>query len=144
MKTGRVAPEFVEFVPPNPAPGVLYVSTEYRTAVHACCCGCGRKVVTPLGPTDWRVTIKGTAVSLYPSIGNWNFPCQSHYWIRDGSVVWAEQWTPEKVAAGRRDDQRRKDAYYSAQRTPTPAQQLPTQTPSLWNRLVKAFLDFWR
>jgi hypothetical protein len=141
MRTERLVPEFVEFVPTNPAPGVLYVSTEYCTAVHACCCGCGRKVVTPLGPTDWRVSARGTTVSVYPSVGNWNFPCQSHYWIWDGAVVWAEQWTPEKIAAGRRADQRRKDAYYRQQAKPTPQ---PTQAPSLWERLVRAFLAFWR
>jgi hypothetical protein len=34
----------------------LYVSIEFATAAHSCACGCGREVVTPPGPTDWRIT----------------------------------------------------------------------------------------
>lgn len=143
MKIERVVPEFVEFVPPNPEPGVLYVSTAYSTAAHLCCCGCGRKVVTPLGPTDWRVSAKRKVVSLYPSIGNWNFACQSHYWIRDGRVLWAEQWSPEQIAAGRRADERRKDAYYEALRRPTPEPQAK-QDLTFLRRLVRLFLNLWR
>lgn len=61
--------EFVEFVPATLAEGVLYVSLEYGTASHLCCCGCGNKVVTPLSPTDWRMIYDGETVSLDPSMG---------------------------------------------------------------------------
>lgn len=134
MKTDRLVPEFVEFVPAKPEPGILYISLPYSTAVHACCCGCGRKVVTPLGPTDWKLRHHGSSVSLHPSVGNWSFPCQSHYWIRDGRILWAEHWTPERIAAGRAADKRRKDAYFEhLHRSPPP----PPRTPNLWSR-------FWR
>lgn len=144
MRTKRLVPEFVDFVPTDPIPGVLYVSTEYGTAAHACCCGCGRKVVTPLGPTEWSLITRGAAVSLYPSVGNWSFPCQSHYIIRDGAVVWAGQLTPAQIAAGRRADQQRKDAYYRQRAEPTLAQQSPIRTASVWKRVVRKLLDFWR
>jgi hypothetical protein len=104
MKMTRVVPEFVEFIPSLLAPGVLYVSIPYATAVHACCCGCGERVVTPLTPTDWAVTYDGETVSLCPSIGNWSFRCQSHYWVTQNQVDWAAAWSRERIDAGRRMD----------------------------------------
>jgi hypothetical protein len=80
---------------------MLYVCIPYTTVVHRCCCGCGREVVTPLGPTDWRVTFDGETVSLEPSIGNWSFPCRSHYWIVRNRVRWARTWTSAEIDAGR-------------------------------------------
>ena len=37
-----------------------------------CCCGCGEEVVTPFSPAQWQMSFDGEAVSLHPSIGNWN------------------------------------------------------------------------
>lgn len=90
MKT--IKPKFVEYVPGTLEEGVLYVSMEYRTAVHLCICGCGNKVVTPISPKFWKLTYDGAGISLYPSIGNWNFPCQSHYWIKDSLIDHAPRW----------------------------------------------------
>jgi hypothetical protein len=84
----------------------------YGTAVHRCACGCGEKVVTPFSPTDWKLIFDGETVSLHPSIGNWNFKCRSHYWIRENRVDWAPQWSAEEIAAGRAADQRAKDGYF--------------------------------
>jgi hypothetical protein len=42
-------------------------------------CGCGKKVVLPLHPTHGKLTYDGETVSLSPSVGNWSFPCESHY-----------------------------------------------------------------
>jgi hypothetical protein len=54
---------------------------------------------------------------MWPSIGNWQQACQSHYVIEDGRVVWCGQWTPEEVLAGRHREQRRRQAYYDNKRT---------------------------
>jgi hypothetical protein len=89
---------FVQFIPRDLEPGVLYVSIEYATCVHACACGCGNRVVTPLSPDDWRLTFDGEATSLWPSIGNWAFPCESHYWIRDDQAVWAPRLSKRRIA----------------------------------------------
>jgi hypothetical protein len=105
----------VDCIPEVLEDNVLYVSLKYGTAVHRCCCGCGREVVTPLTPTDWKVIFDGETVSLYPSIGNWKFPCRSHYWIRNNGVEWAEDWPEWKVEAVAAKDQREKDWFYSAQ-----------------------------
>jgi len=84
MKT--VQHQFVEYVPDVIEEGILYISLPYATAIHKCICGCGNEVVTPLSPKDWQLTFDGKAVSLSPSIGNWNFACQSHYWIRNNRI----------------------------------------------------------
>src|SRR4051794_26363249 len=78
--------EFVEFIPDKLQTDTLYVSVSHRTAIHKCLCGCGVEVVTPISPTDWRITFDGETVSLFPSIGNWSYPCRSHYWIKKGKV----------------------------------------------------------
>lgn len=96
-----LAPEFIELAPPELRDGILYVSMRYSTAIHKCCCGCGQKVVTPLSPTDWQLFFDGDTVSLTPSIGNWGFRCQSHYWIKKNRVQWAPRWTRKQVEAGR-------------------------------------------
>lgn len=112
MKYLRLEPRFVEYIPEKLQAGILYVSMTYATAAHACCCGCGMEVVTPLAPTDWKLTFDGETVSLRPSIGNWNLPCRSHYVIDRGSVVEAEPWSDRQVAAERARDRHAKAQYY--------------------------------
>ena len=105
--------EFVRNIPENLEEKTLYVSMDYATVVHKCCCGCGQEVVTPLGPTDWELTYNGEGISLYPSIGNWSFKCQSHYWIEKSIVKWAPRWSKKQIAAGRMRDRQIKSRYYS-------------------------------
>ncbi|EIM28575.1 DUF6527 family protein [Microvirga lotononidis] len=102
----QLSPEFVEYIPERPAPGFLYVSKRYATALHLCCCGCGSEVVTPLNPAKWHLKEDGGTVSLSPSIGNWSFPCQSHYWIKGNRVSWAGAMAPEVIAAVKARDRR--------------------------------------
>lgn len=109
----RLQAKFVEFIPNVLENGVLYVSRKYKTASHLCCCGCGNKVVTPLKPGGWELTVRRKGVSLYPSIGSWSLPCRSHYWIRGNRVEWAPQWNQEQIAAARVNDQRAREQYYN-------------------------------
>jgi len=106
--------QLVKYVPQNLAPGDLYVSEEYAVAVHLCACGCGNKVTTPLGPAEWRFSQRNGLPTLNPSIGNWQIPCRSHYFIADGRVHWSEQWSGARIAAGRLSEQYRRPAYYDA------------------------------
>ena len=106
--------EFVEYIPEVLKERKLYISMIYATAVHECCCGCGREVVTPLSPTAWRLTFDGKSVSLYPSIGNWSLPCQSHYCITNSRVVWAPRWTKQQIASARAHEAKAKEKYFSA------------------------------
>src|SRR4051812_48089733 len=96
-RINKITHEFVDTMPKILADGVIYVSIPYATTIHKCCCGCGNKVVTPLSPTDWTLSFNGESISLDPSIGNWSFPCQSHYWIRSNRVQWAPRWTSKEI-----------------------------------------------
>jgi|SRR5450759_1822319 len=108
----RIELERVRYMPKELRPGVLYVSEEFGTAAHLCACGCGSKIRTPLGATEWSIKETPAGPSLSPSVGNWQQACQSHYFIDRGEVVWAPKWTPEQVAAGRVGEQARRRAYF--------------------------------
>lgn len=105
--------KFVEFIPDVIQEKIIYVSIEYCTVVHKCVCGCGNEVVTPLSPTDWELSFNGKAVSLYPSIGNWNFECKSHYFITNNVVRNVRRWSDKKIASGREHDSQEKQKYYN-------------------------------
>jgi hypothetical protein len=112
VKLQRIQHQFVEFVPEKLEPGKLYVSLEYNTANHLCACGCGYEVVTILGPADSSITYNGRGVSISPSIGNSNFPCKSHYWIQDNSVLWEARMTQQLTALSRVRDKAAKAREY--------------------------------
>lgn len=103
MRT-TISHEFVDVIPADLDEGVLYVCIPYTTAVHKCFCGCGHEVVTPFAPRQWSLIFDGEAISLTPSIGNWSFPCRSHYWIRADEVHKARAFTDMEIAALRADD----------------------------------------
>lgn len=87
MKIGELRPELVTHFPEVLEDGVLYISEEFATVGHKCCCGCGEEVITPLNSAQWRIKKGGgEKYSLYPSIGNWKFSCRSHYWIVNNKV----------------------------------------------------------
>jgi len=127
----HLAHEFVEFIPDNLKERTIYISLKYCTAVHRCCCGCGREVVTPLSPTAWELIFDGETVSLYPSIGSWNLPCQSHYFITKSKVVWARKWTKNQIERGRKREARTKDNYYAEKqrKVESPINSIPPVPP---------------
>lgn len=104
--------KFVESIPDRLENDTIYISINYCTAVHKCCCGCGKEVVTPLSPTDWKLTFDGESVSLFPSIGNWSFECKSHYWIKNNKIEWSKKWSVEEIKVVRLQSFREKDKYY--------------------------------
>lgn len=99
-KRMELLPTFIETVPPDDdmEDGVLYVSEKYGTAIHMCACGCRGKTVMPINfqKEDGTMTTYGWdytrtdngLVSFSPSVGNFNFPCKSHYFIRNNKVEW--------------------------------------------------------
>jgi hypothetical protein len=144
MKRNALTHQFVEYLPDELQDGVLYVSIPYATAAHRCCCGCRNEVVTPLSPTDWKLTFDGKSITLHPSIGNWNFPCQSHYFIRRNKVEWVGRMSRERIDAGRAHDRRAKEEhYYDAAANEQASTAVLTDTvpkQGLWNRLTQ----WWR
>ena len=104
MRASQIRPRFVDFIPDRLEEGVLYISERYRTCSHLCCCGCGEEVVTPLSPAEWSVRREGDTVSLWPSVGNWDYRCRSHYVIRRNKVLWAGQMTGRQIERVRARD----------------------------------------
>jgi hypothetical protein len=101
--------EFVETIPDHLNEGVIYVSIPYATVLHRCLCGCGSEIVTPLSPTDWELSFNGQTISLSPSIGNWSYECQSHYWIRRNRVHWSRRMSAREIERVRRQDRTEKE-----------------------------------
>lgn len=104
--------ERVRYMPKTLEPSTLYVSDEFETAAHLCACGCGAKIRTPLGSTEWRYEDAPVGPSLWPSVGNWQQPCQSHYVIRRGEIIWAGKWSAAQIEAGRQAEQSRRETYF--------------------------------
>jgi Family of unknown function (DUF6527) len=123
--------ERVQYLPKQLSPGILYVSEGYSVAGHLCACGCGNKVITPLGPAEWSFSEKDGLPSLWPSIGNWQLPCRSHYVISYGRICRAGAWTNAQILAGRRAEEQRRQAYYAEK------SQLGTFT-KIWDWILRA------
>lgn len=130
--------KFVDFIPEHIEEGVLYISLEYCTAIHKCACGCGNEVVTPISPTDWKLSFNGKSITLYPSIGNWSFKCKSHYWIKNNNIEFAGRWTQEEIERGREKDLSIKDKYFEPKATVV-ADDLQSPKSSIWKRIFKFF-----
>ncbi len=126
----------VHFMPKELEPGILYVSEEFGAVAHLCACGCGSKIRTPLGPTEWKLTETKDGPTLYPSVGNWQQKCQSHYLITKGEIRWAAKWSGEEILAGRQREQRHREKYYAE------LDRQRKQKRSLWQR-IKDFLGWF-
>lgn len=140
MKQDMLSYEFVDVVPDKLEERTVYVAVDIGMVVHKCCCGCGMEVVTPLTPTDWKLTYDGASISLFPSIGNWSFECRSHYWIEKSTVKWASQWSKEQIQAGRKRDHRAKKGYYpTGEVVGVEELNRGKAHTALWSRLLKWF-----
>lgn len=142
MQTIRL--QQVHYMPKQLEPGILYVSEEFKVAGHLCACGCGNKVITPLGPTEWSVKVTPRGPSLWPSIGNWQLPCRSHYIIGEGRINWSTAWSPAQVEAGRNREEARRQSYYDAVEQRRLAEQHQGQGGSLIGALLRAIYRFCR
>ena len=89
MKRYNMKTAFVHRVPSQIEEGVLYICLDCDVVIHKCACGCGEKVVLPLAPEHWQLYYDGD-VTLSPSIGNYQYECKSHYFIRKSQVVWVD------------------------------------------------------
>lgn len=138
MAIKKITHKFVDAIPDRTEEGVLYLAMDYATAIHKCACGCGCEVVTPLSPTDWKMGYDGVSVSLSPSIGNWGFPCRSHYWIKHSNIQWAGDMSDEQIAAGRENDRRAKGRYYDPPETAPTEGNTGNHIP-IWRRALRWF-----
>lgn len=60
-------------------------------------------------PTDWTSSFDGASVSLRPSIGNWSYSCESHYFITKNKVRWVPKMSRSEIEKGRDRDRRAKN-----------------------------------
>lgn len=82
LKKVTIRPVYVDTIPSELNEGCVYISKIYMTSVHNCLCGCGNKTVLPLSTNGWRLIENDERiVSFTPSVGNFQFPCKSHYII---------------------------------------------------------------
>jgi hypothetical protein len=149
MRHSQLTPQFVEVMPDVLQDGVLYVSMVYALTAHRCACGCGEEVITPLSPNDWHLQFDGEHVSLTPSIGNWNFACRSHYWVKGNRIRWAGDMSQARIDGGRVRDRVEKAAYYADDPTASIDQPKPdsvavssgtksvSKKTNLWKRVQK-------
>jgi hypothetical protein len=141
--------KFVDFIPTHLDDGIIYVSLTYATVIHLCACGCRTKVVCVLSPTDYTLAYDGETVTLWPSIGNWDFYCRSHYFISNGHVRWARDMSDVEIAAGRRIDRETKKDLWQATRNAASKQDLQppvvvsevaqAERRSAWRRIARRF-----
>ena len=132
----KIILEQVEFIPKVLEQGILYVSNRYNVAVHLCACGCGNKVTTPLSPAEWSFHKEDGKPTLHPSIGNWQIPCKSHYWIEDGEIIWSHAWSDEQIEKGRKDDQKKLEEYFR--------QKEPIIQKALWRKILDWFSNLFK
>ena len=146
MRLLEVAPEFVNQIPRDLEPGILYVCCRYRAVKHLCACGCGVEINTPLHPTAWTLMCDGVSVSLSPSIGNWSERCQSHYWIRNNRIHWAPKWSRYRIQKARRQRDTEVDRYFSGIHAPDGQRPVPDRpgNPSLRDRVARFLEALWR
>ena len=89
MKIKKYRIEFVDTIPKKLNEGILYVCLNCNVIIHKCACGCGEKTVTPLDKNNgWVMKYDGLSITLRPSIGNFSFNCNSHYYITENNVEW--------------------------------------------------------
>lgn len=128
---------------PNPLDaGVIYLSKRFSCAAHACACGCGKEVITPISPVQWRVIHGERGISLRPSIGNWNFPCRSHYWITNGHVEWSTDMSEDDIKAGREYNAALREDYFKAKQAETTPAIKPPSLPSRRRSLFARFIGW--
>lgn len=125
-----IVPDFVEYMPPALAAGVLYISIEHRVTKHLCACGCGEVVVLPLHPGQWALTFDGETITMSPSVGNVGQSCRSHYFIRAGRIVWSHGLSERDGSVGRERD-RAAIKTVESERAQTPTR------PRLIRRLIR-------
>lgn len=147
MKIKTLVPEYVKHVPESLSEGVLYISEEFETAGHLCCCGCGEEVFTPLNKAQWTLSKnrQKDTVSLYPSIGNWKYACRSHYWIENNVVIDAGAMSQKTIDTVIKRDQRDRHALVKENNQKTaqatdPVNGTPAKRPGILSRFLRWLL----
>ena len=140
MRVKRLEARLVHETPEVLEDGILYICDECHVALHNCACGCGEEVSTPLVRTEYSLTMHKGEASIWPSIGNHDFACKSHYVIRRGEIVWASRMSRAEIEWGREKDRALKRPASAAH---VPAPELRTNEPSSARKSAPRALIDW-
>ena len=80
---------------------VVYINEEFEIATLLCPCGCNHKIVL-LCPDGHLVINDGGFATVKPSIGVWDAPCRSHFFLNSGTVDWCNSWSEERIKSSMR------------------------------------------
>ena len=88
IKQVQIEPVFVETIPDVLEQRKIYISEKYGVSLHLCLCGCGEVVSLPFNNSrfSWTLTKSEKGISFTPSVGNYSYPCKSHYIITDNTA----------------------------------------------------------
>ena len=101
--------------PSDPQDGNFYYSEEFRSSLHLCACGCKGRVVMPIKAAGWTLTRLASSFSISPSVGNRELVCRSHYFIRNGKVIWLKSMSNFEKVESRLDDRSHMRSVYNKQ-----------------------------
>lgn len=85
-----------ERLPSHVGPFEFHYSRRFEMAALSCACGCGHRVMLNL-LDQHHLTVEDGFPTVTPSILVSDAPCLSHFFIRRGSVKWAQQWSRQTV-----------------------------------------------
>jgi len=88
----------VERIPANLENRVVYHSEEFELAGFVCPCGCGHRI-TLLVPDSHQVWSQNGLATISPSVGVFDAPCKSHFFIRAGAVDWLSAFSAAQAAS---------------------------------------------
>lgn len=79
-------------------PGVVFHSEEFELAGLLCACGCGHRI-TLLVPDSHEIIDQAGWATVRPSIGVFDAPCKSHFFIHNGNVAWMPAFSGSQAAS---------------------------------------------
>lgn len=83
-------------LPDQVGPFEFHYSRKFDMAAVACACGCGHRIMLNLLEQHQLEIVDGLP-SVDPSILVADAPCLSHFYITNGRVEWAQQWSKKTV-----------------------------------------------
>jgi hypothetical protein len=88
----------VDRTPATLVDGVVYHNEDFELAALSCACGCGHRI-TLLVPDSHQVFDHGGFATVRPSIGVFDAPCLSHFFVTAGDVEWLDAFSQPSAAA---------------------------------------------
>lgn len=118
MKVKTLRPHYVDQIPLQLDEGKIYICEDFKLTAHLCCCGCKEEVYLKLGPAKWNLTknVDGS-ITMFPSVGNWKYKCQSHYWITNNQVIEAAMMSNSEIQEVIFKDRKDRDSYILSTQT---------------------------